>query len=77
MGIYRLPHLCNYWSRDSILGVLAIRQYVLLNRFWAIWSDLHVVDNAVTPVSGGLSFDAFSATFLNVPVRICLLSKVR
>ena len=70
MGIHRLPHICNYWSRDSFLDVPAIQQYMSLSRFWALWSNLHVVENAVTPVSDGPSrkikpvLDTVSTTFL-------------
>ena len=47
MGIHRLPRVKNYWSTDSLPGVPAIQQSMPLNRFWAIWSTIHVVDNDV------------------------------
>ena len=47
MEIHRLPRVKNYWSIDSLLGVPAIQQSMPLNRFWAIWSTIHVVGNDV------------------------------
>ena len=46
MGVHRLPRIRNYWSTNSLLGVPAVRQAMSLNRFWAIWSNLHLVDNS-------------------------------
>lgn len=45
MGIHRLPRIRDYWSSDSLLGVPAVQQAMSLNRFWDIWSNIHVVDN--------------------------------
>ena len=70
MGIHRLPRVKNYWSTDSLLGLDPIRQSMSLSRFWAIWSNLHVVDNDTIPASGGPSrkikpvVDVLSQTFL-------------
>ena len=52
MGIHRLPRVKNYWSTDSLLGVPAVQQSMPLNRFWAIWSTIHVVDNDVIDSRG-------------------------
>ena len=46
MGIHRLPRVRNYWSKDELLGVSAVQEAMSLNRFWAIWSNLHLVDNS-------------------------------
>ena len=70
MGIHRLPRIRNYWSKDDFLGLPAVRQSMSLSRFWAIWSNLHVVDNDTIPASGGPSrkikpvVDTLSRTFL-------------
>ena len=53
MGIHRLPRISNYWSKDSFLGVRPIQEAMSLNRFWAIWSNLHLVDNEELEGSGG------------------------
>ena len=57
MGIHRLPWVKNYWSTDILLGVPTIQQSMPLNRFWAIWSTIQVVDNDVIDSRGcpGLS----------------------
>ena len=46
MGIHRLPRISNYWSRDSLLGIPALKRYMSRNRFWEIWTHLHIVDNS-------------------------------
>ena len=45
MGIHRLPEIDNYWSSDHLLGVEAIKKCMSRNRFWHIWSNVHLVDN--------------------------------
>ena len=45
MGLHRLPRIRDYWSSDSLLGIPAVQQAMSFNRFTAIWSNLHVVDN--------------------------------
>ena len=50
MAIHRIS---NYWSKDSFLGVRPIQEAMSLNRFWAIWSNLHLVDNEELEGSGG------------------------
>ena len=45
MGIKRLPRIRNYWSRDGFIGVPGMNQCMSVTRFWAVWSNLHVVDN--------------------------------
>ena len=53
MGIHRLPRISNYWSKNSFLGVRPIQEAMSLNRFWAIWSNLHLVDHEELEGSGG------------------------
>ena len=55
MGIHRLPRISNYWSRDGLLGIPALKRYMCRNRFWEIWTNLHVVDNSRLSPSEGLS----------------------
>ena len=55
MGIYRLPRIRNYWSKDRLLGISAVQEFMSLSRFWALWSNLHVVDNQSIEVGGGVS----------------------
>ena len=70
MGIHRLPRIENYWSTDSLLGLEPIRQAMSLKRFWAIWTNLHVVDNSTVAANRGPSckikpvVDVLSQTFL-------------
>lgn len=69
MGIHRLPRINNYWNRDSLLGIPEIQRHMSLSRFWAIWSNLHVVDNSKVSPSDGLNgklrpvLDVLSDTF--------------
>ena len=55
MGIHRLPRIRNYWSKDYFLGIPALKRCMSLGRFWALWSNLHVVDNESIDASGGVS----------------------
>ena len=55
MGVHRLPRIRNYWSKDSFLGISALQECMSLSRFWALWSNLHVVDNQCIEPSGGVS----------------------
>ena len=70
MGIHRLPRIRNYWSKDYFLGIPALKRCMSLGRFWALWSNLHVVDNESIDGSGGVSrklkpvLDTLSSTFL-------------
>ena len=52
MGIHRLPRVRNYWSKDSLLGVPAVQESMSLSRFWAIWRNLHLVDNSTVDCQG-------------------------
>ena len=52
MGIHGLPRVRNYWSNDKLLGVSAVQEAMSLNRFWAIWSNLHLVDNSSVDCQG-------------------------
>ena len=52
MGVRRLPRIRNYWSRDCFLGISALQECMSLSRFWALWSNLHVVDNQCIEPSG-------------------------
>ena len=52
MGIRRLPHIKNYWSKDCFLGVPSISTC----RFWSLWRNLHLVDNSSVPANSGLSW---------------------
>ena len=45
MGIHRLPTINQYWSQNRFLGVPAIPQQMSRQRFWKLWSNLHLVDN--------------------------------
>ena len=55
MGVHRLPRIRNYWSKDCFLGISALQECMSLSRFWALWSNLHVVDNHCIEPSGGVS----------------------
>ena len=45
MGIHRLPEINHYWSRDTLLGVPAVKSAMTVSRFWSIWTSIHLVDN--------------------------------
>ena len=70
MGVHRLPRIRNYWSKDCFLGISALQGCMSLSRFWALWSNLHVVDNQCIEPSGGVSrkikpvLDTLTSTFL-------------
>ena len=70
MGIHKLPRINNYWSRDKFMGISVLHQYMTSTRFWALWSNLHVVDNESIPDTGGISrkvkpvIDVLNRTFL-------------
>lgn len=70
MGIHRLPEIGDYWSTDWLLGVFSVQHLMSSHRFWAIWSNLHVVDNAKVSPSDGVGrklkpvLDTLSSTFL-------------
>ena len=53
MGIHRLPRIGNYWSKDILIGVRPIQESMSRMRFWAIWSNLHLVNNEELKGSGG------------------------
>ena len=65
MGIKRLPRIENYWSRDSLLGVPEVSGCMSLNRFWAIWTCLHVVDDQ-EPSSGNASITSKIKPLLDI-----------
>ena len=55
MGLKRLPRLENYWSKDlNFCCNSPLKKVMSHTRFWQLWSNLHVVDNAqitsITPV---------------------------
>ena len=72
MGIYisPKPRISHYWSSDSLLGVTDVRECMSLSRFWAIWSNVHVVDNSTLSPGDGLVakikpvLDVLSDTFM-------------
>ena len=70
MGIHRLPRIKNYWSRDKFMGIPDLHRYLSSTRFWALWSNLHLVDNQTIANTEGIShkiqplLDVLSKTFL-------------
>ena len=56
MGIHRLPEIDNYWSSDRFLGVEPVQKCMSRNRFWSIWSNIHLVDNSSVEKTHGQSF---------------------
>jgi len=55
MGIHRLPKINNVWSKNRLLGVQAIQKCMTRARYWAIRSNLHVVDDSQIPPGGGIT----------------------
>ena len=70
MGLNRLPTISNYWSTDCFIGIPNLHHHMSLARFWALWSNLHLVDNQSMPPTGGVCrkvnplLDALGHTFL-------------
>ena len=70
MGLNRLPRISNYWSTDCFIGIPNLHCHMSLARFWALWSNLHLVDNQSMPPTGGICrkvkplLDALGHTFL-------------
>ena len=56
MGIHHLPVIDNYWSSDRFLDVEAVQKCMSCNRFWSIWSNIHLVDNSIVEKTHGQSF---------------------
>ena len=50
MGIKKLPRIKHYWSSSLSFAVIIPHQ-----RFWQIWSNLHVVDNSKVSGCEGLT----------------------
>ena len=46
MGIHELPRFKNYWSHHWVLSVPQFAQVMTRERFWYLWSNLHLVNNA-------------------------------
>ncbi len=53
----RVPRLNNIWSSDWVLGVPALAAVFTRNRFWQLWSNLHLVDITQAPGRTDPSFD--------------------
>lgn len=46
MAIHKLPQVKNYWSSDWVLAVPQFRQIFTRDRYWFLFSNIHLVDNA-------------------------------
>lgn len=57
MGIHQLPHLCNYWSSDPILGVESVSKIMSLKRFKKLVEALHLNDNLEAKPKGMSGYD--------------------
>ena len=70
LGVVLEMGISHYWSSDSLLGVTDVRECMSLSRFWAIWSNVHVVDNSTLSPGDGLVakikpvLDVLSDTFM-------------
>ncbi|XP_014663289.1 PREDICTED: piggyBac transposable element-derived protein 4-like [Priapulus caudatus] len=45
MAIHKLPQINNYWSSNWVLNVPQFCQVFTTKRFWALWSNIHLVNN--------------------------------
>ena len=55
MNINKVPKISDYWSRDPKVGNSKVRAHMPVRRFWAIWANLHVVDNATLEAGSGVT----------------------
>ena len=55
MGINWVPKMSDYWSKDPKVNNSVMKAHMTVKRFWAIWSNLHVVDNATLEPGHGLN----------------------
>ena len=46
MAIHKLPQIKNYWSGNWVLGVPQLQQIFTRNRYWYLFSNIHLVDNS-------------------------------
>jgi len=56
-SVHRVPRLNNIWSSDWILSVPALAKIFPRNRFWQLWTNLHLADNTQAPGRSEPSFD--------------------
>ena len=56
-SVHRLPQLRNYWSGDWVLGVPSLASLFPRDRFWGLWSNLHLADNTLAPPRDDPQFD--------------------
>ena len=56
-SVHRLSRLNNIWSSDWILSVPALAKIFPRNRFWQLWTNLHLADNTQAPGRSEPSFD--------------------
>ena len=56
-SVHRVPRLNNIWSSDWVLGVPALATIFPRNRFWQLWSNLHLSDNTQAPGCSDPSFN--------------------
>ena len=63
-----MPRIKNYWSREKFMGIPDLHRYMFSTRFWALWRNLHLVDNQTIANTGGI--------YIQPLLVHCLLDKV-
>ena len=54
MELNRLSKISNYWSMDCFIGIPNLHRHMSLARIWALWNNLHLVDNQSMPPTCGI-----------------------
>ncbi len=57
MSIHRLPAINDYWSTEWILAVPQLASIYPRQRFWQLWTNLHLADNSAMPTRDSPNFD--------------------
>lgn len=69
LSLHKLPRIEHLWSRNKYLGIEEAQMHMTSKRFWEVWGNLHVVDNAELVPGDGYTrkfkpvLDVLSQTF--------------
>ena len=57
MALHRLPNFDHYFMSDWVFAVPAIQKVFTRNRFWELWQNFHLADNARQPAPNDAAYD--------------------